>query len=52
MQFRAPLPPQVSGVRPAQRPCPSDRDCPRDTAGDRCLWHMGGAAGEDGDAPT
>jgi hypothetical protein len=42
MRFRASPPLQVSGVRPAQRPSPSDRDCPLDTAGDRCLWHVGG----------
>jgi hypothetical protein len=46
MQFRAPPPPQVSGARPAQQPCPSDRDYPLDTAGDRCLWHGGGTPGE------
>jgi hypothetical protein len=42
MQFRpAPLP-LVRGVQPAQRPSWSDRGCPLDTAGDRCLWHAGG----------
>src|SRR5512133_1436733 len=30
----------------AQRPSRSDRGCPLDTAGDRCLWHVGGTAGE------
>jgi hypothetical protein len=50
MQFRAPPPPQVSGVRPAQPPSPSDRDYPLDTAGDRCLWHVGGTAGTNDDA--
>jgi hypothetical protein len=29
---------------PVQRPPRSDRDCPVDTDGDRCLWHAGGAA--------
>jgi hypothetical protein len=32
--------------------CPlpsSDRDCPLGTAGDRCLWHAGGTAGEHDD---
>jgi hypothetical protein len=52
MQFRAPPPPQVSRVRPAQSPSPSDRDCPLHTAGDRCLWHVGGTAGEHEDART
>jgi hypothetical protein len=47
MQFRASPPPQVSRARPAQRPSPSDREYPLDTAGDRCLWHVGGTAGED-----
>jgi hypothetical protein len=46
MQFRPPPPPQVRAVHPAQRPPSSDRDCPLDTAGDRCLWHAGGTAGE------
>ena len=31
---------------PVQRPPRSDRDCPVDTAGARCLWHAGGTAGE------
>jgi hypothetical protein len=52
MQCRAPPLAQVSGVRPAQRPSPSDRDCPLDTAGDRCLWHVGGTAGENNPAIT
>jgi hypothetical protein len=47
MQFRPARPPQVSGVRPALRPSPSDRGCPLDTARARCLWHAGGTAGED-----
>jgi hypothetical protein len=47
MQFRPSPPPQVSGERPAQRSSPSDRECPLDTIGDRCLWHVGGTAGED-----
>jgi hypothetical protein len=42
---------QVSGQRPAQRPSRSDRECPLDTAGDRCSWHVGGTAGENDDAP-
>jgi hypothetical protein len=33
-------------VRPAHRPPRSDRGCPLDTAGARCLWHVGGTAGE------
>jgi transposase len=37
MQFRPPLPLEVRGVRPVQRPPRSDRDCPLDTARDRCL---------------
>ena len=42
MQFRpAPLP-LVRGGRSAQRPSWSDRECPLVTAGDRCLWHVGG----------
>jgi hypothetical protein len=42
MQFRpAPLP-LAGGGRSAQRPSWSDRGCPLDTAGDRCLWHAGG----------
>jgi hypothetical protein len=44
-------PPQVRDRRPAQRPPSSDRDCPLDTAGDRCLWHAGGTAGENNAAP-
>ena len=35
--------------RPGQRPSLSDRDCPLRTAGDRCLWHAGGTAGENND---
>jgi hypothetical protein len=31
---------------PPCRPFASVRDCPLDTAGDRCLWHAGGTAGE------
>jgi hypothetical protein len=52
MQFRAPPPPQVRDRRPAQRPASSDRDCPLDTACDRCLWHVGGTAGENDGART
>jgi hypothetical protein len=36
-------------VHPAEPPRWSDRDCPLVTAGDRCLWHVGGTAGENGD---
>ena len=50
MQCRPPPPPQVRDVRPVERPPPVDRDCPLHTAGDRCLWHAGGTAGENGDA--
>ena len=50
MQFRAPPPLQVSAVRPAHRPASSDRECPLDTARDRCLWHVGGTAGTNDDA--
>jgi hypothetical protein len=46
MQFRAAQVVQVSDMCPAPRPSRSDRDCPLDTAGDRCLWHAGGTAGE------
>jgi hypothetical protein len=46
MQFRAAQVAQVSRVWPAQSPSPIDRDCPLDTAGDRCLWHVAGTAGE------
>jgi hypothetical protein len=52
MQFRASSPLQVSGVRPAQWLYPSDRDYPLHTARDRCLWHVGGTAGEHDDART
>jgi hypothetical protein len=31
---------------PVQRRSRSDRECPLVTAGDRCLWHAGGTAGE------
>jgi hypothetical protein len=47
MQFRASQVAQVRHRGPAQRPSPSDRDCPLHTARDRCLWHVGGTAGED-----
>jgi hypothetical protein len=33
----------------AQRRTRSDRDCPLDTARDRCLWRVGGTAGENDD---
>jgi hypothetical protein len=32
--------------------CPSDRDYPLDIAGDRCLWHAGGTAGENDEVAT
>ena len=51
MQCHAVLEIQVSGQCPAQRPSRSDHDRPLQTAGDRCLWHAGGTAGENGDAP-
>jgi hypothetical protein len=41
---------QVSGMCPASRPSRSDRDCPLDTAYDRCFWHVGGTAGTNDDA--
>ena len=47
MQFRAVYPLQVRSVRPAHPAPRSDRECPLDTAGDRCFWHEGGTAGED-----
>lgn len=43
--FGPPPPPQVRDVRPAYWRLCSDRDCPLDTADDRCLWHAGGTAG-------
>ena len=52
MQFRPALAAQVRRVQPAQRLSPSDRDCPLDTARDRCLWHAGGTAGENDDRAT
>ena len=52
MQFRATPPPQVRDQRPAHWSSPSDRGCPVDTAGVRCLWHADGTAGENDDAPT
>ena len=52
MQFRAAPPPQVWDRRPAQRPASSDRECPLDTARDRCLWHVGGTTGENDGART
>jgi hypothetical protein len=45
MQFRSAQVVQVSGMCPASRPSRTDRDCPLDTARDRCLWHVGGTAG-------
>ena len=52
MQFRPPLPLQARREWLAQRPSQSDRGCPLDTAGDRCLWHAGGTTGENDDAGT
>jgi hypothetical protein len=52
MQCCAVLAVQVRDRRPAQRPPSSDRDCPLDTASDRCLWHAGGTAGENDDRST
>jgi hypothetical protein len=52
MQVRPPPPPQVRDACQVQRPSVSDRGCPLDTAGDRCLWHVGGTAGEDDDVRT
>jgi hypothetical protein len=46
MQFRAAAVPQVRRGQPAQRSFLIDRECPLDTASDRCLWHAGGTAGE------
>ena len=52
MQFRpAPLP-LVRGEWSAQRPSWSDRECPLVTAGDRCLWHAGGTAGQNDGFPA
>jgi hypothetical protein len=45
-------PPQVRAPAPAHQSPSSDRDCPLDTAGDRCLWHAGGTAGENHDRST
>jgi hypothetical protein len=50
MQFRPAQVVQVSGMWPASRPSPIDRECPLHAAGDRCLWHVGGTAGENDDA--
>ena len=52
MQFRPPPPPQVKAVSAAHRPTTSDRGCPLDTAGDRCLWHAGGTAGQNDAFPA
>jgi hypothetical protein len=52
MQFRAPQIVQVTGMCPASRPPPIDRDCPPETARDRCLWHAGGTAGKNNRSPT
>jgi hypothetical protein len=46
MQFQAGQSAQVSGHCSAQWLSRSDRGCPLDTAGDRCLWHAGGTPGE------
>jgi hypothetical protein len=48
---RATSPPQVTGERPALQRSWSDPECPLDTVGDRCLWHVGGTAGENNKAP-
>jgi hypothetical protein len=50
MQFRPSPEPEVSVRRPAQQRSRSDRECPLDTAGDRCLWHVGGTTKENDDA--
>jgi hypothetical protein len=50
MQFRPPPPPQVRDEHPVRRPSRSDRDCPLDTARDRCLRHASGTAVDDGEA--
>ena len=44
--------PRSGPARPAHGSSRSNRGCPLDTAGDRCLWHAGGTAGENDDAPT
>jgi hypothetical protein len=44
--------PRSQAVRPAHRPSPSDRGCPLDTVGDRCLWHAGGTAGQNDAFPA
>jgi hypothetical protein len=49
MQCRPALTCQVRGGRPPYRRYRSDRECPLHTAGDRCLWHVGGTAGENDD---
>jgi hypothetical protein len=52
MQFRGAKAEQVRAARPAKRSSSSDRDCPLDTARDRCLWHVGGTAGTNEDVRT
>src|SRR5215207_5641020 len=52
MQFRPPPPPQVRARARSPTVFSSDRGCPLDTAGVRCLWHVGGTAGENDDAGT
>jgi hypothetical protein len=52
MQCRAATASQVRSKQAVQRSSPSYRDCPLDTAGDRCLWHAGGTVGENDDART
>jgi hypothetical protein len=37
---------------PRYRACRGDRGCPLDTVRARCLWHVGGTAGENDDART
>jgi hypothetical protein len=44
MQFRPAPEPEVRAACAVQRACWSDRDCPLETAGDRCLWHTDGTA--------
>jgi hypothetical protein len=52
MQFQPVLLSQVSDTRHSATVVPNDRDCPLDTARDRCLWLAGGTAGENDEART
>ena len=53
MHFLGLIDAQVRSDYPAQRLSRIDRGCPVDTAGDRCLWHVGGTApGENDEART